>query len=226
MGHEYFFTEAVRNMTAEEKEAFNRSVILSMDHPAAKQLRNDYYQTKLRHMGENVRIGANVKLVNPENISIGDNVLIEDHCTLIASSVRGITLQSNVMIKQHTYLDTESSKTGYIELGTGVYIGVGCCLYGHMGLEIGEHSLLAQNITITPYSHQFADKETLIKQQGGHMRTVTIGRDCYIGMSCSILYSADIGDGCVIGSGSVVVKPIPDYSVAVGVPARVIKKRG
>ena len=62
-------------------------------------------------------------------------------------------------------------------------------------------------------------------QQGGHSRKVSIGRDVYIGMGVCVMYSADIGDGSVIGAGSVVVKPIPPYSVAVGNPAKVIRER-
>ena len=60
----------------------------------------------------------------------------------------------------------------------------------------------------------------------GDLRSEEIGRDVYVGMGVSILYSGDIGDGSVIGAGSTVVKPIPPYSVAVGCPARVIRKRG
>ena len=59
-----------------------------------------------------------------------------------------------------------------------------------------------------------------------NIRKVTIGRDCYIGMNCRILYSADVMEGSVIGSGSVVVRTIPPFSVAVGVPAKAIKQRG
>jgi acetyltransferase-like isoleucine patch superfamily enzyme len=55
---------------------------------------------------------------------------------------------------------------------------------------------------------------------------MTIGRDCYLGMNVSVVYSADIGEGSVIGAGSVVVKTIPPFSVAVGVPAKVMRKRG
>ena len=85
---------------------------------------------------------------------------------------------------------------------------------------------MAQNISLTPYSHIFEDPNTNIIEQGGHTRKVTIGRDCYIGMNVTILYSADIGDGSVVGSGAVVVKPLEPMSIAVGNPARVIRKRG
>jgi acetyltransferase-like isoleucine patch superfamily enzyme len=84
---------------------------------------------------------------------------------------------------------------------------------------------LAQNITITPYSHIFEDPDKPIIEQGGHMEKVIIGKDCYLGMNVCVLYSADIGEGSVVGSGAVVVKPIPPYSVAVGNPAKVIRKR-
>jgi len=76
-------------------------------------------------------------------------------------------------------------------------------LHGHKGLEIGDYSLLAQNITITPYSHKFDNAEKIIYSQGGFTRKVSIGRDCYIGMNVCILYSGDIGDGSVIGDSRI-----------------------
>ena len=85
--------------------------------------------------------------------------------------------------------------------------------------------MLAQNITCTPYSHIFSDKTSNIITQGGYSKKVIIGRDVYIGMGVDIMYSGDIGDGSVVGAGSVVVKPIPPYSVAVGNPAKIIKER-
>ncbi len=104
-------------------------------------------------------------------------------------------------------------------IANNVYIGTGTSLFGHVGLEIGEFSLLAQNITITPYSHKFPDPNQMIIRQGVNCEKVTIGKDCYIRMNVSVMYSGSIGDG------SVVVKPIPPYKVAVGVPAKVIKDR-
>lgn len=222
---ETFFTDAFGELPAEELEVFYRTVFMNMPSEAAMALRCEYYRTRLRHMGKNVKIGCGVTFVNPQNISLGDNVSIGDHCTLIAHSERGITLGNDVAVKYGVYLDTETAE-GYIEVGVRVYIGTGCCLHGHQGLEIGDDCLLAQNITITPYSHKFENPKETISSQGGNTRKVTIERDCYLGKNVCVVYSADVQEGSVIGSGSVVVKTIPPYSVAVGNPARVIRKRG
>jgi len=220
----YFFQNAYDAMNDEQRESFCRTVFLHDPSDFAASLRHEYYAGKLRHMGKNVRIGAGVKIVNPQYISLGDNVQLSDHVTLIARGSGGIEIGDWVNINDRVYLDTENTD-GYIRIGTGAYIGTGTTLFGHQGLEIGDHSLLAQNITLTPYSHLYADPDRNIIEQGGHCKKVVIGRDVYIGMGVCVMYSGDIGDGSVIGAGSVVVKPIPPYSVAVGNPARVIKKR-
>ena len=219
------FTKAFEALSVEELEAHHRTVFMQIDTPLAAELRLKHYAGLLRHTGENVRIGCGVKFVNPQCISLGDNVTIDDHCTLVARSERGITLSEGVSLKYGVYLDTEGD-AGYIEIGRRVYIATGCCLHGHQGLEIGDDTLLAQNITITPYSHKFEDEAQPIIKQGGHSRKITIGRDSYLGMCVCVLCFADIGDGSVIGAGSVVVKTIPPFSVAVGVPAKVIRQRG
>lgn len=221
-----FFTEAFEKMDDEARESFYKTVFLNDDSEYAAKVRTDYYKTKLKHMGENVQIGKGVKFVNPEYISLGDNVRICDDVTLIARGEGGITLGNGVWLNERVYLDTESADTGYIKIEDKVYIGTGTTLFGHKGLEIGDNVLLAQNITLTPYSHIFDDPERNIITQGGHSEKVTIGRDSYIGMGVDIMYSGNIGEGSVVGAGSVVVKSIPPYSVAVGNPAKVIKKRG
>ena len=220
-----FFSKAYENLSADDKEEFYKSVFMNMRGETGYKLRADYYRTQLKSMGENVRIGAGVKIINPQYISLGDNVSISDGVTLIARGEKGITIGNRVTLKDRVYLDTENADVGYIMISDKVYIGTGTTLFGHVGLEIGEYCLLAQNITITPYSHIFEDPDTPIIKQGGHMDKVVIGRDSYLGMNVCVLYSANIGEGSVIGSGSVVVKPIPSFSVAVGNPAKVIRER-
>jgi len=221
-----FFSKAFENMNAAERESFYKTVFLQDESEYAAKLRCEYYRTQFKSMGENVSIGRNVKITNPQFIALGNNVTICDDCTLIARGEGGITLGDSVTLNDRVYLDTERADDGYIRVENNVYIGTGTTLFGHRGLEIGDHCLLAQNITLTPYSHIYDDPDRNIIEQGGHCEKVVIGRDTYIGMRCTVMYSGNIGEGCVIGAGSVVVKPIPDYSVAVGCPAKVIKKRG
>ena len=220
-----FFENAFKNMDDESRESFYKTVFMNDDSEYAAKLRLEYYRTKFKSMGENVYIGKGVTIVNPEFISVGNNVEIKNDVTLIARGEGGITLADGVRIQERVYLDTERVNTGYINVGKNVYIGTGTTLFGHMGLEIGDDCLLAQNIQLTPYSHIFDDHNSIIYSQGGNCKKVTIGRDVYIGMRAAIMYSGDIGEGSVIGAGSVVVKPIPPYSVAVGCPAKVIKER-
>ena len=219
-----FFTEAFEKMNAADRESFYRAVFMNDTSEYAQRKRNEYYKSVLRRMGKNVNIGVGVKIENPELITIGDNVKICDGATLIARPESEIFVGNNTVINDRVYLDTEQ-KGGYIRIENDVYIGTGTTLFGHKGLEIGDHVLMAQNISLTPYSHIFGDPDVNIIKQGGHSKKVTIGRDSYIGMGVCIMYSGDIGEGSVIGAGSVVVKPIPPYSVAVGCPAKVIKKR-
>lgn len=220
-----FFTNAFNNMDEVSKESFYKTVFMNDDSEYAAKLRLEYYRSKFRSMGENVTIGKGVNIINPQFISVGNNVQISDGCTLIARGEQGITLGDGVRLQHRVYLDTERTVDGYIKIGKGVYIGTGTTLFGHMGLEIGDDCLLAQNISLTPYSHIFDDPGRIIYSQGGHCKKVTIGNDVYIGMGCCVMYSGDIGEGSVIGAHSTVVKPIPPYSVAVGTPARVIKER-
>ena len=219
-----FFTKAFESMTDESKESFYKTVFLNDTSEYARKIRTEYYKRKLKYMGENVFIGAGVKIENPELITIEDNVKICDGATLIARPESEISIGKNTVINDRVYLDTEQ-KGGYIRIENDVYIGTGTTLFGHRGLEIGDHVLMAQNIILTPYSHKFGDPGTNIIKQGGHSKKVVIGRDSYIGMGVCIMYSGDIGEGSVIAAGAVVVKPIPPYSVAVGCPAKVIKRR-
>ena len=115
---------------------------------------------------------------------------------------------------------------GFIRVGSNCTIQYGCLLYGVGGLEIGDDVRIAANTVITPMNHVFEDPAKPIRLQGETALGIQIGSDIWIGTGVKILDGVCIGDGCVIGAGSVVTKDIPPYSVAVGVPARVIGRRG
>jgi acetyltransferase-like isoleucine patch superfamily enzyme len=108
------------------------------------------------------------------------------------------------------------------EVGRNVYTGAYCCL-GDITLE--DDVLLGSHVSVANGTGQHAiDRlDVPIREQPGAWPRVTIGRDTWVGDRAVIL--ADVGKHCVIGGGSVVTRPIPDYAIAAGVPARVIRYR-
>lgn len=107
-------------------------------------------------------------------------------------------------------------------LEENVYVGPRCLL-GLVHLE--RDVLLAGHVLIPSggHTHFFADPHRPIREQGGERRQVRIGAGSWIGAGAIIL--ADVGRGCVVGAGAVVTRPLPDFAVAAGVPARVLRFR-
>ncbi|MDO4574834.1 MAG: acyltransferase [Planctomycetia bacterium] len=108
------------------------------------------------------------------------------------------------------------------EIGHRVYIGP-YCMIGDVTLS--DDVLLASGVSIANGTNQHGTSrlDVPINQQPGEYPRVTIGEDTWIGERAVVL--ADVGAHCVIGAGALVLEPIPDFAVAVGVPARVVKMR-
>jgi len=107
-------------------------------------------------------------------------------------------------------------------IDANVYVGPNC----HVGLvHIERDALLASGVHVPSGSetHGTADVDRPIREQEGRRRLVRIGQGTWIGSAAVVM--ADVGQHSVIGAGSVVTKPIPDFSVAAGVPARVLQSR-
>jgi virginiamycin A acetyltransferase len=107
-------------------------------------------------------------------------------------------------------------------IGKCVYVGPYCCL-GDITLE--DDVLLGSHVSVANggSQHGIERLDLPIREQPGHWPRVTIGRDTWIGDRTVVL--ANVGQHCVIGAGSVVTKPLPDYAIAVGVPAKVVRYR-
>lgn len=107
-------------------------------------------------------------------------------------------------------------------IGANVYIGPNC----HVGLvDIGRDTLIGAGVHLPSgrATHGTADWRVPIRQQPGIRTLVRIGAGCWIGSAAVIM--ADVGSHAVVGAGAVVTTPIPDYVVAAGVPARVVRRR-
>jgi acetyltransferase-like isoleucine patch superfamily enzyme len=107
-------------------------------------------------------------------------------------------------------------------IGKTVYVGVFCAL-GDVTLE--DDVLVASHVSIANGGKQHGTSrlDVPVREQPGEWPRITIGRDTWIGDRAVVL--ADVGRHCVIGAGAVVTKPIPDYAIAIGCPARVVGDR-
>lgn len=108
------------------------------------------------------------------------------------------------------------------EIGQNAYVGVYCCL-GDVTLD--DNVLLGSHVSIMNGGgqHGIARLDVPIREQPGTWPRVTIGKDSWIGDRAIVL--ANVGNHCVVGAGSVVTTPLPDYAIAVGVPAKIVRFR-
>jgi virginiamycin A acetyltransferase len=108
------------------------------------------------------------------------------------------------------------------QVGRTVYVGSFCCL-GDVTLE--DDVLIGSNVSIINGGRQHGTDrlDIPVREQAGEWPRITIGEDTWIGDRAVVM--ANVGKHCVIGAGSVVMRPIPDYTIAVGFPAQWVRNR-
>jgi len=112
-----------------------------------------------------------------------------------------------------------------ISLGDRVSIHQNSYIGGTGEINIGSCVAIANGATIISENHNFSETNKFIKDQGVTKMPISIEDDVWLGSKVTILGNTRIGKGTVIGAGSVVTKDIPEYSVAYGIPCKVIKNR-
>ncbi len=163
-----------------------------------------------RNKGSYIAIRTKLQLRSVDAIKIGKGSCISEFSTIIIhddqnSSFRG----SELIIGKNTYIGEYNN----IRAGGGRIV-------------IGDKCLISQHITITAANHTIHQGMYIVDQPWSTVNNyVVIGNDVWIGANALVLPGVKIGNGAVIGGGSVVTKDIPANAVAVGNPAKVIKYR-
>ena len=140
-------------------------------------------------------------------------VIIYNNC-----SFSGVKFKGKALIEPYCRIFGDP----LITVGNSFYMNSGCHILGD--IIIGDNVLFGPKVVIWGRDHGIK-KNKLIREQENIKKTVVIGNDVWIGANVTVIKGVTIGDGVVIGAGSVVTKDIPEYAVAVGNPARVIKYR-
>ncbi|WP_448563846.1 acyltransferase [Thalassotalea ganghwensis] len=173
-------------------------------------------------LGKRTRIKFSQSLKLAGTTTIGANVTIE------CLGRNGVELGENVNIPDNCFIRCTGviSNLGLgIKIGNNTGLGHNNFLNGQGGICIGNDVIIGPDVKILSENHNYSDPNQPIRLQGVSRQGIVIEANVWIGANVTILDGVRIGKGSVIGAGSVVSKSIPENSIAVGVPCRVIKKR-
>jgi acetyltransferase-like isoleucine patch superfamily enzyme len=155
-------------------------------------------------------IGAGSKLLHPtitggKRIFIGKNVYVRKNTWLAAEPVTG---DANCKLV----------------IGDGTYIGNNCHIYASSLIEIGKKVMIADKVYLSDNVHTYENINIpVIDQPTKQVNPVVLKDGCWLGENVCVI-GAVIGKNSVVGANSVVTKDVPDFCVAVGSPAKIIKR--
>ncbi len=188
-------------------------------------LRRVLYPFLFGAVGKNPVFGHHLNLRGGHRIFLSDNVMIDDYAFL---SFRGeeeqaLRIGNNVLIGRFSQIKVRG---GSMTLGDKISLGPFCYLGTASTLSIGAHCLIGTNSFIGGIQHGYSDpSKPIAEQQLAQRGGIRIGKDVWIGAHAVINDGISIGDGAIIGSNAVVTKDIPAFTIAAGVPAKVIGQR-
>jgi lipopolysaccharide O-acetyltransferase len=136
-----------------------------------------------------------------------------------------VAVGSDVFIGAGSWIQVMNADAGAsIVIGDGTSIAGLCVLSAAHSIRIGSKVLMARNVYIADHGHAFEDPTTPVLDQGlRQVRPVEIGDGAWLGQNVFVGPGVSIGRGAVVGANSVVLSDVPDHTVAVGAPARILR---
>jgi acetyltransferase-like isoleucine patch superfamily enzyme len=162
----------------------------------------------------------------PEKFSCGKRCFLGRGVHINALSTGGVILGDRVTIGDYGWVQGTAHLANpgkSLTIESHVYLGPFAVLGFHGPVRIGANTAIGAGFRLSAQEHNMDCVDIASNAAAGI--GIDIGRHCWFGNDVKVLDGVVIGDHCVIGAGSVVTQSIPSYSVAVGVPARVIKTR-
>jgi acetyltransferase-like isoleucine patch superfamily enzyme len=156
-------------------------------------------------------------------LEIPESTVIEPNCVFYGGPSASLTLGVNNIFYPGCVVRIEF---GEMLTGEETSFGPGCIIYEPRGgLTIGNHCLIGGGVMFSGVQHGLKRLDIPMRKQTPLVGRIVIEDDVWIGMGAKILPGVVIGQGSIIGAGSVVARSIPAYSVAMGAPCKVKRKR-
>lgn len=190
-----------------------------------RSIRRLAYRSFVKRLGAFTLIETGVVFVNASQIEIGRQVIMDQYVRVRCLGRKGkIIIGDQVVLARGVDIKTHSVDGAMIQIGERSNLSPHCSLSGKF-IKIGRNCLIAHYVGIFANDHVFADSTLPIREQGHTYRGIIIEDDCWLGTGVKVLDGVTIGKGSVVGAGAVVTKSLPPYSIAVGMPAKIIGTR-
>lgn len=163
--------------------------------------------------------------IHHDDLELGPHVFIDERVLLFQRENGGpMRLGRNVVIYRDCILET--GRGGSLSIGDGSSIHPRCQINAYVSpIRIGQGVMIAPSCALYPYDHGIASGLPIGRQPLTSRGPIVIEDDAWLGFGVIVLSGVRIGRGAVIGAGSIVTRNVPDETIAVGSPARVIGKR-
>lgn len=164
-------------------------------------------------------------IIHHSKFSISKKCFIGDG-VIIYQDREGDAVFLSEQVHLHSGTALQTGMGGKITIGFDTHIQPRCQISAYKGsVHIGKGGEIAPNCAFYPYDHGFLPGVPVRKQPLKSKGDIIIGDDVWLGFGVTVLDGVHIGNGAIIGAGSVVTKNIPEESIAIGNPARIVKTR-
>jgi acetyltransferase-like isoleucine patch superfamily enzyme len=178
----------------------------------------------LAHMNPRGYIAPSVTIYHSD-LRLGKNIFIDERVVIFQRENAGpIEIGNRVYIYRDNILETGHG--GYLKIGDDSSIHPRCQLNAYMSpITIGSGVMIAPNCALYSYDHGILPDRPIRKQPIQSKGPIVIEDEAWIGYGSIVLSGVRIGTGAVVGAGSVVTQDVPEYAIAAGVPATIVKMR-
>ncbi|MGD9507345.1 MAG: DapH/DapD/GlmU-related protein [Geminicoccaceae bacterium] len=192
-------------------------------------MRKLFFPRLFRRCGRGVVFGRDLVVRNGHRISLGDNVILDDGCVIDGRGAgpAGVEIGDRTILGRGVSIQ---AKIGPIRVGSDSDIGMHSVIHSQGGVEIGNEVVLGGGCKISGGVFQ-TDRRSGAAGMGAREQTrwtkgpIRIGDRCLVGFGSLFLDGVEVGEGAVIGAGSVMISSVPAWSVVAGVPGRVLRMR-
>jgi len=186
--------------------------------------RNLFYPMLFKKVGKGVSFGRGITVRHPGKITIENDVVIDDFCVLDAKGINN----HGIYISEKTFIGRNSiiyCKNGDVTLEKNVNIGFNSMIFSGSSVSLGENTILASFVYIIGGGHDYSRTDIPVSEQEKPSLGIRVERNCWLGAGVKVFDGVNIGEDTIVGAGAVVIRDIPAFSIAAGVPARVAKSR-